>query len=86
MCCLPVFIRLLLPYAESTQRRRGRAATAEQINNLPCSSYVHGSFEREEDTSCVICLTDYIDGDMIRHLPCKVCLLSIFTPLFDHSV
>jgi len=71
MCCLPLFIRLLLPYAESTQRRRGRAATLEQINSLPCSSYVHGSFEREEDTSCVICLTDYIDGDMIRHLPCK---------------
>ncbi|GJQ08596.1 hypothetical protein GpartN1_g387.t1 [Galdieria partita] len=71
MCCLPLFIRLLLPYAESTQRRRGRAATAEQINHLPCSSYVRGSFEREEDTSCVICLTDYIEGDMIRHLPCK---------------
>eukprot|EP00871_Galdieria_phlegrea_P005662 jgi/Galph1/6097/GphlegSOOS_G4733.1 len=71
MCCLPLFIRLLLPYAENTQRRRGRAATSEQINNLPCSSYVHGSFEREEDNSCVICLSDYIEGDMIRHLPCK---------------
>jgi len=45
------------------------AATATQIANLPTERF---SMEacKEEGASCSICLTEYIDGAVIRKLPC----------------
>eukprot|EP00183_Erythrolobus_madagascarensis_P002646 CAMPEP_0185850022 /NCGR_PEP_ID=MMETSP1354-20130828/4309_1 /TAXON_ID=708628 /ORGANISM="Erythrolobus madagascarensis, Strain CCMP3276" /LENGTH=449 /DNA_ID=CAMNT_0028550649 /DNA_START=157 /DNA_END=1506 /DNA_ORIENTATION=+ len=70
MCCLPVFIRLMLPYAERAQRR-GRSATSEQISSLTSAAFSEDSFAGLGDHSCVICLSNYTDGELVTTLPCN---------------
>mmetsp|Transcript_10919 Transcript_10919/g.19740 ORF Transcript_10919/g.19740 Transcript_10919/m.19740 type:complete len:446 (-) Transcript_10919:387-1724(-) len=70
MCCLPLFIRFMLPYAERAQRR-GRSASEDQIKNLICVPFEENTFEGSGDHSCVICLSNYVKDEMISTLPCK---------------
>lgn len=79
VCCLPLFIlvyRIMLPYAER-DRRRPRAADPTQVQNLnsivysPATFASHTGNESLEDASCVICLCEYEEGQIVRFLPCK---------------
>ncbi|KAF2069634.1 hypothetical protein CYY_009051 [Polysphondylium violaceum] len=47
-----------------------RGATDTMIRNLPVHKFTPGYLE-EEDSSCAICLSDYVQDDKIRILPCK---------------
>jgi len=47
-----------------------RGATDSMIRNLPVHKFTPGYLE-EDDSSCAICLSDYILDDKIRILPCK---------------
>lgn len=79
VCCLPLFIlvyRIMLPYAER-ERRRARAADPAQVENLNSIVYSPDTFTSHtgnpslEDASCVICLCDYEEDEVVRFLPCK---------------
>lgn len=79
VCCLPLFIlvyRIMLPYAER-DRRRPRAADPAQVQNLNSIVYSAATFanhtgsESLEDASCVICLCEYEEDEIVRFLPCK---------------
>lgn len=79
VCCLPLFIlvyRIMLPYAER-ERRRARAADPDLVRNLTSIVYSPETFsshtgnENLEDASCVICLCDYEEDEVVRFLPCK---------------
>ncbi|KAA8490872.1 E3 ubiquitin protein ligase RIE1 [Porphyridium purpureum] len=72
MCCLPMFIRLMLPYAERAQRR-GRCASAEQIAALPTEAFNATSAPEMfgSEQSCVICLSAYADAERLKILPCR---------------
>uniref|UniRef100_A0A0A9DZ15 RING-type domain-containing protein n=1 Tax=Arundo donax TaxID=35708 RepID=A0A0A9DZ15_ARUDO len=42
------------------------------VEKLPCSAYsVPCSSGNNYQEACAICLEDYNNGDMLRHLPCK---------------
>ncbi|KAL6660463.1 hypothetical protein ACP70R_002009 [Stipagrostis hirtigluma subsp. patula] len=42
------------------------------VEKLPCSEYiVPCSIGNNSQEACAICLEDYNNGDMVRHLPCK---------------
>lgn len=71
ICSLPILIisyRILLPFNERG-RRRLRAARPNTIRNLPGALFVPS--DEEEDTTCVICLCSYEEGEMITTLPCE---------------
>lgn len=79
VCCLPLFVlgyRVMLPIADR-ERRRARAADPQQVANLSSIVYTSENFARHtgsenlEDASCVICLCDYEDNEVVRFLPCK---------------
>lgn len=79
VCCLPLFIlvyRIMLPYAER-ERRRARAADPVQVQNLssiafsPANFAAHTGTDSLEDASCVICLCEYENDEVVRFLPCK---------------
>lgn len=79
VCCLPLFIlvyRIMLPYAER-ERRRARAADPAQVQSLNSIVYspeafrAHSGSENVDDASCVICLCDYEQDEIVRFLPCK---------------
>mmetsp|Transcript_2171 Transcript_2171/g.5874 ORF Transcript_2171/g.5874 Transcript_2171/m.5874 type:complete len:354 (-) Transcript_2171:1370-2431(-) len=70
MCCLPLFIRLMLPYAERAHRR-GRAASAQQISALDSNEFCDETFAGVGDRSCVICLSNYTSGELVSTLPCN---------------
>lgn len=74
LCCLPLFIQMVLPYAGERTLRRVRAATEDQISNLPLEPFDPENFNSEDSRLCVICLSEYAEGDMLRCLPCKVSL------------
>lgn len=79
VCCLPLFIlvyRIMLPYAER-ERRRARAADPALVQNLTSIAYSaqtftsHSGHDNLDDASCVICLCDYEENEIVRFLPCK---------------
>lgn len=79
VCCLPLFIvvyRIMLPYAER-ERRRARAADPAHVESLSSITYsadtfrAHTGNDNLDDTSCVICLCDYEENEVVRFLPCK---------------
>ncbi|KAK4537432.1 hypothetical protein CDCA_CDCA12G3457 [Cyanidium caldarium] len=80
ICCLPLFIRFLVRYAERA-RRLERAADQDTVNRLPVIRYDEGllrgldvdddEHDRDDDVPiCTICLSEYERADEIRKLPC----------------
>jgi hypothetical protein len=75
ICCLPLFIRFLVNYAERI-RRQERAAAPEIVEQLPVVQFDMSQaqdfgYEAEDDTPiCTICLSQYEPSEEIRKLPC----------------
>ncbi|KAK4531653.1 hypothetical protein CCYA_CCYA09G2510 [Cyanidiococcus yangmingshanensis] len=75
ICCLPLFIRFLVNYAERI-RRQERAAAPEVVEQLPVVHFDVGDaqefgYEADDDAPiCTICLSQYEPSEEIRKLPC----------------
>jgi hypothetical protein len=74
ICCLPLFIRFLVNYAERL-RRQERAAAPEIVEQLPvvqfdASQCEDFGFEEDGAPICTICLSQYEPAEEIRKLPC----------------
>eukprot|EP00741_Cyanophora_paradoxa_P000185 tig00000402_g179.t1 len=68
LCCLPFFIVSFSRIAEQTGIG-GRGATRETITRLRTLTFHAGSMPKE-DAVCVVCLSEYEEGEPIRGLPC----------------
>ncbi|XP_019617178.1 PREDICTED: E3 ubiquitin-protein ligase RLIM-like isoform X2 [Branchiostoma belcheri] len=47
-----------------------RGLTKEQIDTLPTRTFSEPSREENANNSCNVCITDYIEGSVLRCLPC----------------
>jgi len=50
--------------------RRNTGATKKMIDSLETKVYEDGMIEDPQDAKCAICLTEYVEGDTLRFLPC----------------
>jgi len=66
MCCLPCVICLARYIKEDEKRGTPEAI----IKALPLETFKDGSMDKE-DAVCVICLSEYTDGEEFKRLPCK---------------
>jgi E3 ubiquitin-protein ligase RNF13 len=51
------------------QKRNNEIAPGHFVQKLP--SYVFGREKKSDHCECAICLEDYIQGEILRTLPCK---------------
>jgi E3 ubiquitin-protein ligase RNF13 len=51
------------------QKRNNEIAPGHFVQKLP--SYVFGREKKSDHCECAICLEDYLQGEILRTLPCK---------------